>query len=126
MGFHKAKKNLDVRPACVGCVLEARAGVPLNRTMLEASERIRRVMAEKDLSMSDLHRKGISIALLSKWINGEYNCTPEMRPAFAAALEITQVELEGILPRPGRRSRTEGSDWYCARHTSKVAEAEAA
>lgn len=109
--------DLSPRPACISCVLEARAQVPANMTTLEGAERLRERMRELDLSMRDLTRRwGFTCAMLSYWFSGAQNVSPESRPKLAAALEISQLELEAMLPRPGRRSREPGADWRCSRH----------
>jgi transcriptional regulator with XRE-family HTH domain len=104
------------RPACVACVLEARKRVPAGLTQLDAGQNIWRRMRELDISMRDLARRGLLVAQISKWVNGERNPSPEMRPALAAALEMSQLDLEAMLPRPGRRSKQEGAEWRCALH----------
>jgi hypothetical protein len=61
-------------------------------------------------------RRGIPLSQISKWVNGECGVSPESRPLLAAALGISQLELEAMLPRPGRRSRDPQADWHCRRH----------
>jgi hypothetical protein len=115
---------LEPRPACIGCVLEARATVPLNRTVVEGGEAIRQRMVERDLSVRDLARLGFAVGQVSLWINGQQAVSPESRPRLAAALEISQLELEAMLPRPGRRSREPGAEWRCNRHRPSESEAD--
>jgi hypothetical protein len=112
------------RPACIGCVLEARALVPPALTQVEAGQRLYQRMGELDLSMHDLARRGLALTQICKWVNGVQNPSPEARPRLAAALEMSQLELEAMLPRPGRRSREPGADWRCSRHCVPEPESE--
>jgi hypothetical protein len=114
--MHTLDSDPTPRPACIGCVLEARALVLPALTQVEAGQRLYQRMCELDLSMHDLARRGLALTQICKWVNGVMNVSPESRPKQAAALEMSQLELEAMLPRPGRRSREPGADWRCDRH----------
>jgi len=111
-------------------VLEARAQVPDALTQLEAGNRLNLRMRDMDLSMRDVAKRFphpvSALAQLSMWVNGFRNPSPEMRPALAAALEMSQLELEAMLPRPRRRSREPGAEWRCTRHQVAQETSEAA
>jgi len=122
--FYTFARVVAPRPACIGCVLEARALVPPALTQVEAGQRLYQRMVGLDLSMRDLSKRGLPLTQISTWLSGRHNVSPESRPKLAAALEMSQLELEAMLPRPGRRSREPGADWCCARHRADATQAE--
>jgi hypothetical protein len=119
--YRYERDDVEVHPACIDCVIEVRGCVPTSRTVFDGAEAMLAHMGARDLSLRDVARNGgLPPGRVSRWLNGYNSVPPEQRPRLALGLEMSHLELEAILPRPGRRSRNEGDNWRCERHQTRT------